>query len=113
MAGILAKGNASRSLPVLAVTAVAAISAALAVVNLFTARGNTNLIAEVRKRQQVINQGIQLSPLNVQLSQLIGNLAYQSGDVDLRAVLERHGVSLGAGATPSNTDAPSSAGSPR
>jgi len=86
--------GADRSIPVLGVTLVAAFSVVLAVVNLVAARSNTQLIGQVRERQQTINQGIQLSPLNVQLSQLVGNLALQSGDVDLRAVLERYGVTL-------------------
>jgi hypothetical protein len=89
-----------RNIPLLAVTLVAALSVVLAVVNMVTARSNTQLIGEVRERQQTINQGIQLSPLNVQLSQLIGTLASQSGDIDLRAVLERYGVSFGDGQAP-------------
>lgn len=89
--------GADRNIPLLAVTLLAALSVVLAVVNMVTARSNTDLIGAVRERQQVINQGIQLSPLNVQLSQLIGNLAFQSGDIDLRAVLERYGVTLGEG----------------
>ncbi len=85
----------------LTVNLVAGLSALLAVVNLFAARSNTQLIAEVRERQQVINQAIQLSPLNLQLAQLIGNLAQQSGDLDLKAVLERHNITLsGASQTP-------------
>ena len=92
--------GADRSIPVLAVTLLSAFSVVLAVVNMVTARSNTQLIGEVRERQQLINQGIQLSPLNVQLSQLIGNLAFQSGDIDLRAVLERYGVTLGEGQPP-------------
>jgi hypothetical protein len=88
------------------VTLVAALSVVLAVVNMVTARSNTQLIGDVRERQQTINQGIQLSPLNVQLSQLIGTLAFQSGDSDLRAVLERYGVTVGEGQTPPGGDAP-------
>ena len=89
-----------RNIPLLTVTVMSALAAVLAMVNMVTARSNTQLIGEVRERQQLINQGIQLSPLNVQLSQLIGTLAFQSGDVDLRAVLERYGVSLGDGQAP-------------
>ena len=100
--GLGADGN----IPLLAVTLLAALSVVLAVVNMVTARSNTDLIGAVRERQQVINQGIQLSPLNVQLSQLIGTLAFQSGDSDLRAVLERFGVTVGEGqASPPGGDA--------
>lgn len=89
-----------RNTPMLIVTVVAALSVMLAIANLFTARSNTRLIGEVRERQQVINQGIQLSPLNVQLAQLIGTLAHQSGDMDLKGVLERHNISLSAAPAP-------------
>lgn len=87
-----------RKISVLAVIVLAGMAAVLALVNMLAARGNTKLIGEVRERQQVINQGNQLSPLNLQLSQLIGRLALQSGDIDLRAALERHGVMLNEGA---------------
>lgn len=80
--------------PLWVITLVAGVSAVLAITNYFLAGSNTQLITEVRERQQVINQAIQLSPLNAQLSQLIANLAQRSGDIDLRAVLERHGISL-------------------
>jgi len=94
-----------RSIPLLAVTLLSVLAVVLAVVNMVTARSNTQLIGEVRERQQLINQGIQLSPLNVQLSQLIGTLAFQSGDSDLRAVLERYGVTVGEGQAPPTGDA--------
>jgi hypothetical protein len=80
--------------PVIALTVVAALSAILAVANFFLVRGNGGLAAEVQERQRAIAEGVELSPLNVQLSQLIGTLAQTSGDIDLRAVLERHGITI-------------------
>lgn len=96
----------------LTVTLVAALAALLALVNLFAARANTRLIAEVRQRQQTINQAIQLSPLNVQLAQLIANLAQRSGDLDLKAILERYNITLSA-APPTAPDAPAPPATPK
>ena len=79
---------------ILGATGIAAVAALLGITNYFLAASNTNLISDVRERQQVINQSVQLSPLNAQLAQLIANLAQRSGDIDMRAVLERHGISI-------------------
>ena len=84
----------SHRVPVLAVTVVAGLTAVLALLNAFLTYRNTQFNATVGERRQIIGQAMQLSPLNEQLSQLIGTLASQAGDIDLRAVLERHGVTL-------------------
>ncbi len=92
---------AGRNIPVLAISLVAGLSAVLAAVNTYMAYSNAQLSAEVRERQDVISQGIQLSPLNTQLSQLILELVNQFNDLDLRTILELHGITLSsAGAQP-------------
>ena len=89
-----------KRVPVWVVTLVAGLSMVLAAVNAYLSINNSRFGAEVRERQQVIGQAIQLSPLNEQLTQLIGSLATQSGDIDLRTVLERHGITLNQAPAP-------------
>ena len=81
-------------LSVHAVGVVAGLAAILSVVNVFLARSNAQIEAEARRRQQVIDQAVALSPLNAQLSELIGSLVQTTGDIDMRAVLESHGVTI-------------------
>jgi len=85
-----------RSTPVHAVAVVAALAALLGVANIFLSRSNGAIEAEVQRRQQAINQAIALSPLNVQLSEMIGTLVQATGDIDMRAVLETHGITVNA-----------------
>lgn len=80
-----------------AVGIIAGLAALLGVTNIFLARGNAAIEAEVQRRQQAINQAIALSPLNSQLSEMIGILVQETGDIDMRAVLETHGISINAG----------------
>ena len=82
------------SMPINAVGVLAGLAALLGVINIFLARGNASIEAEVQRRQQAINQAIALSPLNVQLSEMIGTLVQSTGDIDMRAVLETHGINI-------------------
>jgi hypothetical protein len=64
----------------------------LVALNIVTDLDNVDLRAEVRARQQYINQSVQLGQFNKQLVQGLATLSAQSGDDDLRAVLAKHGI---------------------
>lgn len=98
------------------VTALAAASLVLVVVNMVLALGNEQTRTAVNARQQFINQNAQAGSLDNALIRALVGEAVNNGNAEIQALLTRAGVTYapnppaaaGAGETPSPT-APASA----
>ena len=66
----------------------------VAIAAIFFASSNQNLAAELQSRQQFIQQTLPLSKLNGELVQGIAKTAANIGDSELKALLERQGISF-------------------
>jgi len=75
-------------------TAVAALTAVLVIVNIVLFLTNRSVQNEVNARQQYINQSLQLSNLNQQVVTAIANLAARNNDEQLRNLLAEHGITF-------------------
>ena len=82
------------------ITAVAALTVVLVVVNIVLVTSNRNVQAEVTARQQYVNQTLQLSNLNQQLVTAIANLAIRNNDEQLRNLLAEQGITVNPTPTP-------------
>ncbi len=79
-------------------TALATIALGLVVVNIVLASGNRDMQRHANQRQQFINQSIQLGAVHNQLVSVLGTLAAQANDGDIRNVLSAHGITVSIGA---------------
>lgn len=86
------------------VALLAAVALAAAVTTIFVASGNRELQRDVTRRQQEVNQALQLQPLNNQLIQAVAALSVQRNDPQLAKILSDNGITVQlnapAGATP-------------
>ncbi len=73
-------------------TILAGLVLLLSVGTITLSAGNRTTMNEVNKRQQYINQSIQLSRLNSQLIQSLAAASAQTGDQELRNLLSAHGI---------------------
>lgn len=80
------------NLQYLLLMALGVVALLLVGVNIATAFANQGLRTEVAQRQQYINQSVQLARFNNQLVQGLATLSAQTGDAQLKAVLNEHGV---------------------
>lgn len=76
------------------VALLAAAGLAIAVTTIFVASGNRELQRDISRRQQEINQALQLQPLNNQLIQALAALSVQRNDPQLAKVLTDNGITV-------------------
>lgn len=76
------------------VAVLAAGALATAVTTIFVASGNRELQRDVTRRQQEINQALQLQPLNNQLIQALAALSVQRNDPQLAKILTDNGINV-------------------
>ena len=75
------------------VTALAAACLALAAVNITLSSLNRGLQGEVGVRQQYVQQSIQLEGLYKEIIRALAELGARNNDQNVRALLQRHGIS--------------------
>ncbi len=66
----------------------------VAIAAIYLAGGNQKLAAELQSKQAFIQQTLPLSKLNGELVQGIAKTAANIGDAELKALLERQGISF-------------------
>jgi hypothetical protein len=90
------------------VALLAGAGLAIAVTTIFVASGNRELQRDVARRQQEVNQALQLQPLNNQLIQALAALSVQRNDPQLAKILTDNGITvqLNAPAAPAAPGAP-------
>lgn len=74
--------------------ALAAAAAVLVIIDFTLAQANRSLQVEVNKRQQFINESIQLERVNGALVHAIASAAVNAKDDRLRDVLTRNGITI-------------------
>lgn len=84
------------------VALLAGAALAVTVTAIFVQNGNRELQRDVARRQQEVNQALQLQPLNNQLIQTLAVMSVQRADAQLAKVLADHGITV----QPNPTDAP-------
>ena len=89
-------------------TVLAGASIALVIVNGTMYLGNQSVQAEVNRRQQFINQSVQLSRVSEALVRSILGAATRNKDEQLRKLLAQHGISADGVAPDAAPAAPSS-----
>jgi hypothetical protein len=75
-------------------TAVSAVTLALALLDVVMTSNVRDLQADVAQRQQYLNQSVQLGRLNTQIIQTLAKLSAQNNDDAIRSMLERNGVTF-------------------
>jgi hypothetical protein len=88
------------------VALLAGAGLAVAVTTIFVASGNRELQRDVTRRQQEVNQALQLQPLNNQLIQALAALSVQRNDPQLAKILTDNGITVQLNA-PAAAPAPS------
>lgn len=75
--------------------------------------GNRSARADVTQRQQYVQQSVQLEGLYKEIIRALAELAARNSDSDVKAMLQRHGITfnVNAAATPAAT--PAAASTPR
>lgn len=76
------------------VALLAGAGLAVAVTTIFVASGNRELQRDVTRRQQEVNQALQLQPLNNQLIQALAALSVQRNDPQLAKILTDNGITV-------------------
>jgi len=84
---------------------------AMSVTTVFVATGNREMQRDVARRQQEVNQALQLSPLNNQLIQTLAAISVQRNDAQLGKILTDNGISVQLN-TPSPSPSPSPPAAP-
>lgn len=82
-------------------TALAAACLALMAANVALGYSNQSARGDVGQRQQYVQQSVQLEGLYREIIRALAELAARNNDGDVKAMLQRHGISFNAGATPS------------
>ena len=75
------------------VTSLAALCLAVMVLNVTLSTLNRGRQAEVAQRQQYVQQSVQLENLYREIVRALAELAARNNDDDVRAMLQRHGIS--------------------
>jgi hypothetical protein len=76
------------------VTAISAVTLALAIVDVAMTSSVRELRADVAQRQQYLNQSVALGRLNTQIIQTLAKLSAQSNDEAIRSLLAKNGVTF-------------------
>lgn len=84
-------------------TGISAVALGLVFVTTTMSSNIGSLRAQIDERQQFINETILLSRLNVQLAQVLANLAVATNDEELKSVLYANGITFSTQA-PSGTN---------
>lgn len=87
------------------VTSLAALCVAIMALNVTLTSLNRSRQAEVAQRQQYVQQSVQLEGLYREIVRALAELGARHNDEDLRALLQRHGISysVNPGSAPSAT----------
>ena len=67
---------------------------------------NQSARADVGQRQQYVQQSVQLEGLYREIIRSLADLAARNNDGDVKALLQRHGISFNVSAAPAQTAAP-------
>ena len=81
-------------------TILAALLVVLVIVNIALTLGNQSAQAELSERQQAIAQSMQLENLHRQVVAFLANMAINSNDEQIRALLASSGIDLGGAKAP-------------
>jgi hypothetical protein len=81
-----------------AVTTVAAMAALAMAASVTLAAMNRSLHGEIGQRQQYVQQSVQLEGLYREIVRALAELGARNNDQDVRALLQRHGISYSANA---------------
>jgi hypothetical protein len=92
----------------LIVTVLALLCLATVLANIGLSLSNRAAQAEVNQRQQFVQQSVQLEGLYREIVRALAELAARNSDNDVRAMLQRHGVSYSVNA-PSQAPTPAPA----
>lgn len=92
------------------VALLAGAAFAATVTAIFVQSGNRDLQRDIARKQQEVNQALQLQPLNNQLIQTMAVMSIQRGDAQMAKILADHGITVQA--TPSETPAAAPAPAP-
>lgn len=90
--------NFARTLMTWAVVLLTGGALTATVAAIFVQSGNRDLQRDIARRQQEVNQALQLQPLNNQLIQTLAVMSVQRGDGQLAKVLADHGITVQANA---------------
>lgn len=87
-------------------TVLGALCLLLALVNLTVGSMNRSLQAEVGVRQQYVQQSVQLEGLYREIIRALAELGARNNDQEVRAMLQRHGISYTVNAPAAAAPAP-------
>ncbi len=74
-------------------TVLAGVSLALAAANVALSSSNRGLQGDINVRQQYVQQSVQLEGLYREIIRALAELGARNNDQDVRALLQRHGIS--------------------
>ena len=80
------------------VTAIAAASLAAMLASVTLGYGNAASRTEVNQRQQFVQQSVQLEGLYREIVRALAELASRNNDSDVKAMLQKHGITYTANA---------------
>lgn len=80
-------------------TVLATISLLLAVANITLGSLNRGLQADIGQRQQYVQQSVQLEGLYREIIRALAELGARNNDQDVRALLQKHGITYTVNAT--------------
>lgn len=89
---------------------LAGLALVLVVVYIILVQDNRSVQAEVNRRQQFINQSIQLGRINDALIRALAAAAANGKDDKLRELLAQNGITINAAGEPEKSPPPSGAG---
>ncbi len=72
--------------------AIAVLTAGLTIQNLRLQSAQVDLSGQIGERQNVISQSVRLGQVNQGLIQVLANVAAQTDDREIQAMLGRHGI---------------------
>ena len=93
------------------VTVIGAVCCAAMLASITLGYNNANARAEVNQRQQFVQQSVQLEGLYREIVRALAELGARNNDEDVRAMLQRHGISYSVNAA-ATANAPSAAATP-
>jgi len=94
-------------------TAVAAACFAAMAAYLALGYSNQSARADVTQRQQYVQQSVQLEGLYKEIIRALAELAARNNDSDVKAMLQRHGITFNLSAAAPPAAAPAAAATPR
>ena len=84
------------------VTVIAAVSLAAMLAGVTLGYSNAASRAEVNQRQQFVQQSVQLEVLYREIVRALAELAARNNDADVKAMLQKHGITYTANAPASS-----------